>query len=663
MQNSSVLLHQDTFKNPFDDINANTIDPRRILDLWCDPFAVELLKGMNAGQFATSKMPIILQGSRGSGKTTILKYFSYSVLKERAKRDSHNSLIEQIKKEKSLGFYFRCDDSFVNTFQSIFKSVCHDNWLISYEHYFELQLCAQILSVIKELSNDPLFDEMDFFNIAKAESMLFEEYQIDSLSKLDSFIKKQLYYINTYRNELIFRSTQFAPHPLLNLYAISEVLLNSLNKTIIGFDKVTYLVLIDEFENMTEEMQTFFNTKIKFSHNIITYRIGRRSEGTTTTKTINATEYLRKDHDYILVCINSDLGEKHQKEYFSSIATKRLISANSECTNIGEILGLSEDLDRECLALCKKDEKHLRIVLSERSEIKQNPEIYERVKELIKYPSNPIMETLNALWVIRRKESPIEAARITKVAMEDYLAKTKNDNSTKYYNDYMNKYRYAITTLLSSIYKQDKLYYSFNTIVYLADGNARAFINICRAIFNDAWFYERESFLTNHVITPSSQSRAIHEFSNSEFESVCSIIDYGSSIRNLLLNIGNTLSSYHKDKKARYPETTQFTFDYLQITGDDKKIVDTAISWTMIIKRNKKQRLSTGIKQKGDIYYINRAFAPLFNISYRIRGGYNVRFSTANISDMIKQELVTAYRDVATQAQEGPLSLFDYEEC
>ena len=177
MQNSSVLLHQDTFKNPFDDINANTIDPRRILDLWCDPFAVELLKGMNAGQFATSKMPIILQGSRGSGKTTILKYFSYSVLKERAKRDSHNSLIEQIKKEKSLGFYFRCDDSFVNTFQSIFKSVCHDNWLISYEHYFELQLCAQILSVIKELSNDPLFDEMDFFNIAKAESMLFEEYQ------------------------------------------------------------------------------------------------------------------------------------------------------------------------------------------------------------------------------------------------------------------------------------------------------------------------------------------------------------------------------------------------------------------------------------------------------------------------------------------------------
>ena len=129
-----------------------------------------------------------------------------------------------------------------------------------------------------------------------------------------------------------------------------------------------------------------------------------------------------------------------------------------------------------------------------------------------------------------------------------------------------------------------------------------------------------------------------------------------------MLNIGNTCSLYHKDKKARYPETTQFSFDITQLPAETKKVIDTAISWTMIIKRDKKQRLSSSINHKGDIYYINRAFAPLFNIAYRIRGGYNVRFSAMDISNMINKELVINEIECSESAEEKPLSLFDFEE-
>lgn len=662
MLNKSISIPANTFSNPFDDINANTIAPGRILDLWCDPFAVELLKGMSAKQFAEKRMPIVLQGSRGSGKTTILKYFSYSVLKERAGRKGSHSIIKQILEEKSLGFYFRCDDSFVNTFQSIFRNTHSDNWLSAFEHYFELQLCSQILSVIKDFVADDLFDTQLYIDTIVKNSMLLTNQEINSLSKLDAFIKEQLYYIDSYKNESIFFDIKFSPCPVLSLYALSSTLLYSLNTAIKGFDQVTYLILIDEFENMTQEMQKFINTKVKFSLSQITYRIGCRSEGITTTKTINSTEYLRKDHDYILISINHAMSEKNRKEYFSSIATKRLITVNAGSQSINEILGSTENLDQECISLCSGKDKHIKSIISQRINIKTNPELYESIKKIIAYPSNPIMETLNALWVIRRKESPIEAAKIAKAAMVDFVQKRDNENSKKYKNDYNNKYRYAITTLLASIYKQDKLYYSFNTIMHLADGNTRTFINICRAVFNDAWFYERDGFITSHVISPRSQSRAIHEFSNSEFESICSIIDCGNSIRNLLLNIGNTCSLYHKDKKARYPETTQFSFDITQLPAETKKVIDTAISWTMIIKRDKKLRLSSSINHKGDIYYINRAFAPLFNIAYRIRGGYNVRFSAMDISNMINKELVINEIECSESAEEKPLSLFDFEE-
>lgn len=664
MLDNYTLTPENIFNNPFDDINANTLEPQKLLTLWCDPFSVELLKGTNERNFATVKTPIFLQGSRGSGKTMILKYFSYPVLKERAKNSKEKSIIKQILTEGSVGFYFRCDDSFVNTFQSIFKSQSSEGWLLFFEHYLELNFCSHILSVVKDVckesSSDEKFEKC-FIEKLIENSILINDQNIHSLLELEYFLQRQLYYIDSFKNNSIFLDSKFEPSVMMNLYSLSEIMINTLNSVITGFENIIYLILVDEFENMTEDIQRFFNTKVKFAHQKISFRIGRRSEGTTTTETINDTEYLRVGHDYLLIDISKSMSEKYRKEYFSEMASKRLAAVDFDCYDIKRMFGTSENLDEECLDICKGRDIHLRMILSEKSSIKRDAKLCNKIIDIIKFPQNPIMETLNALWVIRRKETPEEAAVIAKTAMFDFINKCENTNSHKYNNDYTNKYRYTITVLLASIYKREKLYYSFNTIVYLSDGNARTFINICRSIISDALFYERENLLANKLVSPRSQSRAIHEFSISEFESVCSIINYGNDVRNLLLNIGNILMSYHKDKKARYPETTQFTFDNMQIKGDDKKVVDVAMGWTMIIKREKTQRLSMSIDNKGDIYYINHAFAPMFNISYRIRGGFNVRFSPEQMSRMIKTQTIlgNVEENDSSNQESSQLTLFD----
>lgn len=667
MLDNYTLTPANTFNNPFDDINANTLEPQRILSLWCDPFSVELLKGTSEKNFASLKTPIILQGSRGSGKTMILKYFSYPVLKERAKNNSEKSITKQIIEEKSIGFYFRCDDSFVNTFQSIFKSQSRKEWLSFFEHYLELQFCTHILSVVEDVcqeSNNSKTFEEEYFKKLFANSVLVKEQNINSFSDLSTFLQRQLYYIDAFKNNSIFLDSEFKTDVILDLYSLSERMITALNESVSVFEDIIYLILVDEFENMTEDIQRFFNTKIKFVHQKISYRIGRRCEGTTTTETINKTEYLRDGHDYLLIDISRGMSDKLQKEYFAEMAAKRLDDAKFGCIDIRNMIGAVEDLDEECLDICKGKDKHLRIILSERSSIKKDSNLCDKIIAIIKNPQNPIMETLNALWVIRRKESPEEAAEIARSAMLGFINKQDNDIVHKYNNDYLNKYRYTITALLASIYKREKLYYSFNTIVHLADGNSRTFINICRSIISDALFYERDNLLVNKKVSPRSQSRAIHEFSTSEFESVCSIINYGSNVRNLLLNIGNVLMEYHKDKKARYPETTQFTFDNMQIQDEDKKVVDIALGWTMIIKKEKTQRLSMSINQKGDIYYINRAFSPMFNISCRTRGGFNVRFSPEQMSNMIKTQTTFGMIDEGddSKTEDMQLTLFDMED-
>ncbi len=55
----------------------------------------------------------------------------------------------------------------------------------------------------------------------------------------------------------------------------------------------------------------------------------------------------------------------------------------------------------------------------------------------------------------------------------------------------------------------------------------------------------------------------------------------------------------------------------------------------MIIRKEKTQRVSLSIDKKGDIYYINKAFCPIFGISYRTRGGFNVEFKAEELEKMI----------------------------
>lgn len=638
MQNSFTYQTENIFKNPFDDINANNIEPEKILDWWCSPFSAITGTAFTEHDFATQRLPVVLQGYRGTGKTTILKYFSYPVMKERSKRVA-KTISRVIKDEGSVGFYFRCDDSFINTFKSIFLSQSKTPWLSFFDHYLELQFCSQLFAVVMDVMSEIKDDHIEEKLVSDLNKNYFNAYNIspDSIVDMQQLIIDQIRYIDKFKTESIFKDISFSPKFLLELYSLSGVIIDSLKTNCATFSDTVFLILVDEFENMPEEIQRFFNTKIKFVQSPFSFRIGRRSEGASTTATINETEYLRENHDFKLIEIKDNEDNSSLREYFLKIANKRLAS-NKLLTNcsIIDLLGDKEDRDRECIEICKGHTEHLHAVLSESDALKKDVELRDEIVDIIKNPSNPIAETLNALWVIRSDEEPKQAAIIARDAMNDFFSKREGaENIKKYENDYNNKYRSTITILLAFLYKKKKQYYGFNAIVFLSDGNTRTFINICRSIISDAIFYEREEFFSSKKISTVSQTRAIFDFSKSEFESICSIIKYGSNIRNLILNIGNVFVEYHKDKRARYPETNQFSFDLLSLEPDDKKIMDVAISWSMIIKRGGTKRISAGVDRKGDVYYVNKAFAPMFGISYGFRGGVNPVFSSLEIKQML----------------------------
>lgn len=622
-----------SFKNPFEDINANKINDNRILNLWCTPFDDNLISNINEERFRTQPLPIILQGFRGSGKTMILRYFSYPVQKERAKCN-RSSIYSQIIEEKSVGFYFVCEEAFIKTFRQIFTKTS-DMWIEIFEHYFELRFCKQIITVLKDIATEKSDFEFEFFSRIDNLKNSFPIFnQVNSFDQFLNAINEEILYIDNYKNDYIFSDCEFNPNQTLDLYSLSSRIISIIN-SFEEFSNTMFLLLVDEFENLPEELQRFFNTAIKFSKGSISLRIGRRSEGKITTATINNAEYLRENHDYFLARIDTDNYHSHKK-YFAEIAEKRLVQNaffHDRCS-ISFIIGSSENLDNECINLCHGKTKHIKQILSSRKDI--NDSNLDSVITIISNPENPIAEALNALWVVRNKTTdPILAAKKASKAMTDFFSGIDNSDSRKYKLDYSSKYRYSITCLIASVYKKQKMYYSFNTVTFLSNGNTRSFINICRLIISNALFYERDSFLESKRVSNETQNKAICEFAYSEFNSICSIIRSGNYIRNLILNIGNVFSDFHKDKLLRYPETNQFVFNKLELSPEVRTVIDIAESWSMIIKRDKAQRISVSTDLMADIYYINRVFCPIFGISYRIRGGYNVEFSPEELEKMI----------------------------
>lgn len=642
MLNNEITNSKDIFENPFEDINANVLEPKKIVEYWCSPFAQGLLSNFDEHKFRTSRIPIILQGSRGSGKTTILKYFSYPSQVERAD-ENKVTFLNTIEKEKEVGFYYRCDDSFISTFKGIFSNIDAESWTIYFDHYLEMVFCKSLLEMLFVIIDRQEVSVSDETSIVSEfiESKSLEKYNIEfSLKGLYSFICEQVNYINNFKNQFIFTDEKFSPVLVVSLFDFSDKIISLLRKFIPEFKDVLFVLMFDEFENLSIELQKRFNTLIKFARENISMRIGRRSEGIITSETVNRTEYLRENHDYYLASLEKELDKdnKNVREYFLQIAKKRFAVVKENHTQIIDIihmLGDKENYDLECKEVCKNKKLHLDYILKEIPALSEDDNLREEVINIIKNDLNPIAETLNALWVIREKKNYLDAAKKVARIMKSYFARNDEEDTKKYANDYTNKYRYAITVFLCSVYKKNKLYYGFNAICYLSNGNTRTFINLCRTIISDALFYEKKHFLMTGVITKEVQSKAIHNFSQAEFDEICSIIKYGNYIRNFILNLGNVFSVYHKDKKMRYPETNQFVFSEIDLYPEDKKIIEVAESWAMIIKKGKSQRVTASVDKKGDIYHINKIFYPIFNISYRTRGGVNLTFSKEEIHGML----------------------------
>lgn len=315
--------------NPFAITKAVDFTDQEIVDYWVDFDEQNNSDGHGFFRMIdpVEKMPKIILGGKGSGKTHVLRYFSYSVQKIR-----HNAqnLYEGILGEGYLGIYLRCSGLNSNRFSN--KGISSDVWRALFDYYFELGIAQIFLENISEVleldsKDNRRITANDEFIILTEIKKLFDqeiETQLSTIEDLLQFISKEKKQIDSVVNNSIF--TGNANHEILItpgklVYGLPKIFAPLFSDKAPDF---MFLYIVDEFENLEDWQQKLVNTLYRDKEGPCSFRIGVRLDGIKTMKTYSAEEENKPGAEYDPVVLDDKFRAGEYREFAQNLILRRL---------------------------------------------------------------------------------------------------------------------------------------------------------------------------------------------------------------------------------------------------------------------------------------------------------------------------------------------------
>ena len=548
----------------------------KIYQFFTEPSYFTALKG---------NRPCILQGGRGTGKTTVLKGLSYQ-----GQFALHNNSVDEFDKLDFIGIYHRANTNHVRAF--VGGSVTEKNWQKIFGHYFNLIICREILLFIdwhkKLVPSDAVLSPHSCSLIAKSMKINIECRELEQLLEHS---ESQIYEFqstinNIYDcNNLPSLSMPGDPIKLISEHAIS----------LKQFENKIFYILLDEYENFENNQQQLLNTLLKHNTEFFTFKIGVRELGWRVKHTLNNQELLHDPADYVLINIEQKLTEG---DYFDEFAKK-------VCQPRLEQLFIEEDSDFEysienSLSSISMEEEAIELGVESSDLMKVYDNISPSLQIVVKEIS-PLYKFFISYWA-KFHDMTIENA------ISDYQEKTKDWNTR--YENYKYEMLFKIRKNKSGIIK----YYSgWTTYTKLANGNIRYLMELVYRA------YEKHLSDNCDLKTPVNskhQTFAAQEVGRKNLMELEGLWKNGAQLTKLLLGFGKIFNVLAREGGANRPEVNQFSFDK-PVSNKECEDIITAAVMNLAIIRLPGNKLTNESDTRDYLYTVHPIFAPFFVFSYR----------------------------------------------
>lgn len=533
--------------------------------------------------------PCVLEGGRGTGKTTVLKGLSYKGQFALSERDP-----EAIANWEFIGLYYRVDTNRVTAFKG--PELTEAKWIRLFAHYFNVIVCGLVLEFLEwyrqYYPDAPKLSDSDCMNIATSLHLSncssSRDLSAELAAKKTSF---EAYINNVGDSGSCPLSMQGAP-----IDAITSAVMR-----LPQFKGKQFYILIDEYENLEDYQQQIVNTLIKHTKDEYTFKIGVRELGWRRRTTLNINEKLNSPADYVLIPIVDKLEGDKFRSFAENVCNMRIsrlqLPERQAIKDVKEVLAsLTEDEEAKLLGVNE-------IVGKAIDEMSHglSPVDNAWLNEL-----TPLQVYFLRFWADGKDIDIVDA-------LEDWRLNQKEWQDR--YQNYKHGLLYTIRKKKRGIHKY---YAGWDVFIKMAGGNIRYLLELVDQSFLK---HLQDGESLRRTITPESQTLTARNVGKKNLSELEGLSIHGAQLTKLLLGLGRIFQVMAAEAMGHTPEVNQF---HIKVSGDltteNKKAIDqilVAAVMHLALMRSPGNKLGDVGDTKDYDYMVHPIFSAFFEYSYR----------------------------------------------
>lgn len=616
--------------NPFNITKAVDFTNEEINRYWTningDRGFIEILKPW-------SLMPIIIKGSKGSGKTHVMRYFSYELQKIRY--GSH--LTEGLNNDKFLGVYIRC--SGFNSSKFTGKGLTEEEWELIHQSSWELWVGDRLCHYLSDLRFCGALSENDEKTIVKEILRLLPDHKkwdVNSLSDISFLFTNLLKNIDYEIQNFLFRDDKkprfelLIPSPRLT-FGIP----NLLHETVDFFKDKYIMYLIDELENFSEKEQQLIQILIREKPTSCTIRVGTRPYGIRTFEILKAIEENRQDSEFELVELDDILRHSDgYEDFIRELCSKRL-----------EIYGYGKNINIEELLENPSYEYTLNKILKKKTlngkgyfnRLRFNLEKFcvakEKINEIMFLLSfdDIIIERVNVMMFYRRwKSGKIkDFVQIASSIREEAFTYASKKDCESEHAKILEKYKIDIIDILSREGREPQPTWGFGKLVALSCGTPRTILNALKHAFKYESFNKGlDPFKEGRKLSVEAQLDGVRKAADWFFQDNRILSEQSQSITDSLIRLGDYLRKLRFSDIPPQCSINIFSVRKEQMSALAKMVFTTLMNHSYIVKAGERRVKNSQDVQ--EVYQINTALLPRWELAFGKRGLVEIEDVLAN---------------------------------
>ncbi len=574
----------------------------------------------------SARKPRLVIGGRGCGKTMLLRYLSHQTM--------FSPLRPSVPREASLnvGLYWKADTQFANAMYK--RGIPEDTWHAAFMHMAALVIGIEVLSSLKSIARSPtpLLDSSELAKLNLRRLRAFDQALPVVPEELAECLEEKLWGLESWVNDVRkVQEPQFLPGPKFILGLVEAI-----RSQVAPLRETTYLVYLDEYENLCRYQQEIINTWLKHSEPPLIFNLAMKRHAFETRRTTgpeslsdihdfrqhDLEQYLLDDADFRVfaaeilfhrlalggvegVPVNpADLRDPGKLEERKSSAYRRRVLGSAERM----FPGISQhDLAQgifEDEALAKTLSNRIRSALKHR----QSKVSWQR---FFRAPL-PEASIISPALLYRRRVDPERLA--AEMDKAERSAPNQFTGTTAWIH---NNFIGCLLQLYEPHFRACPVYAGFRAFCQLAQGNIRHFLELCHKAINIGLAKGRT---VGDAVPAADQAEAARQASAALLGEVRSFGRRGNQLYTFVLRLGSLFALAHQRPSQSEPEQNHFSIKGAssQLAEDDLDFLLEAVKWSVLLEQRVTKKKQAHLPETVE-YVLNPIYAPYFHISYRKR--------------------------------------------